>query len=264
MSDVFAGKVVLVTGASSGIGRAIAQQLGTRHARVGLIARRQNLLDDLGNDLKSRGAVSATAMADVADRDGLRKAIHSIREQLGPIDILIANAGVGTPTLLDPVNIADVELMIRVNLLGAIYSIEAVLPDMLDRRNGQLAAVSSLAAFKGLPGESGYCASKAALNVYMEGLRIQLRGSGVAVTVACPGFVKTPMTDVNDFPMPFLMTAERAAEHILWAIRRRKKMYRFPRPTSFLTRLLGCMPDWLVARTMSDYNEKPPMNDLSK
>ena len=259
MPSDFANKVVIVTGASSGIGRALVLPLATAGARVGLIARRRPLLDQISGELQCPNAV---AVADVGDRISIHAAINTIRESLGPIDVLIANAGVGTPTLLDPINISDVEKMFRINLMGTIYSLEAVLPEMLKRKQGHLAVVSSLAAFKGLPGESGYCASKAALNTYMEGLRIQLRGKGVGVTVVCPGFVNTPMTEVNDFPMPFLMSADRAAEHILWAIRTRKKLYRFPRGTSLLTRFLGILPDWLVAKTMSDYNDKPPMNEL--
>ena len=103
---------------------------------------------------------------------------------------MVANAGFGAPTQLDPLNTADVEETIRVNVLGVIYSVEAVLPGMLARRHGHVLAISSLAAFKGLPGESAYCASKAAVNAYMEGLRIALRPKGVVVTTVCPGFVE--------------------------------------------------------------------------
>src|ERR1019366_5387919 len=139
---------------------------------------------------------------------------HAIREvvdKLGPVDLLVANAGVGAPTNLDPVNITDVEQMFRVNVFGMIYAVEAVLPGMLKRGNGHIAAVSSLAAYKGLPGESAYCASKAAVNAYMEGLRIHLRDKRIAVTTICPGFVKTPMTDVNEFKMPWVLEADEAA-----------------------------------------------------
>ena len=110
---------------------------------------------------------------------------------------MVANAGFGAPTQLDPLNTADVEQTIRVNVMGVIYSIEAVLPGMLDRGRGHLLAISSLAAFKGLPGESAYCASKAAVNAYMEGLRIALRTKGIVVTTVCPGFVQTPMTPME-------------------------------------------------------------------
>ena len=150
----------------------------------------------------------------MGDREQNRKAIREVVEKLGPVDLLIANAGVGTPTNLDPVNIIDVEQMFRVNVFGMIYAVEAVLPDML-KRGGHIAAVSSLAAYKGLPGESAYCASKAAVSTYMEGLRIHLRDKRVAVTTICPGFVKTPMTDVNEFKMPWVMEADEAARRIL-------------------------------------------------
>jgi NADP-dependent 3-hydroxy acid dehydrogenase YdfG len=260
MPSFFADRVVLITGASSGIGRALALRLGQDGAKVGLVARRRELLEELAariNDLPSTlHAPRSThvAVADVTKRDEMQAAAQAIRAALGPIDLLIANAGVGTPTLLDPVNIHDVERTIQVNLLGAIYAVEAVLPEMLRRKSGHLVAISSLAAFKGLPGESAYCASKAAVNAYFEGLRIQARAHRIRVTIACPGFVQTPMTSVIHTPMPFLMTAEKAAEHILWAIRKRKKLYRFPRRTSWLMRLTSWLPDWLVARSMKSYN----------
>ena len=163
------------------------------------------------------------------------------------MDLLVANAGVGMPTLLDPVNIADVEQMFRVNVFGMIYAVEAVLPDML-KRGGHIAAVSSLAAYKGLPGESAYCASKAAINTYMEGLRIHLRDRGVAVTTICPGFVKTPMTEVNEFKMPWVMEADEAARRIMGALDRRSKVFNFPWQTTLLMKLTRWMPDRMVAR----------------
>jgi short-subunit dehydrogenase len=153
--------------------------------------------------------------------------------------------------------------MVRVNLLGVIYSIEAVLPEMLHRGRGHLAAVSSLAAYKGLPGESAYCASKAAVNTYLEGLRIQLRGKGVAVTTICPGFIKTPMTDVNNFKMPWLMQADKAARKIVRALRRRRKVYNFPWQTTLLMKLTRWLPDWVLARGMRKYNEDPPMSPMT-
>jgi short-subunit dehydrogenase len=148
--------------------------------------------------------------------------------------------------------------MFRVNTFGVIYSIEAVLPEMLRRKSGHLAAVSSLAAYKGLPGESAYCASKAAVNTYMEGLRIQLRSHGIAVTTLCPGFVKTPMTESHNFKMPFLMEADEAARRMVRALRRRAGVYDFPWQMSLLMKLLAWLPDWLVAREMHTYLENPP------
>jgi NAD(P)-dependent dehydrogenase (short-subunit alcohol dehydrogenase family) len=188
------GPVAIITGASRGIGRALALELGSRGYRVGLIARRARELDAVASMIAASGGVAVPAVADVGDRGSLRGAVAEIEGLLGPVDVMVANAGFGAPTQLDPLNTSDVEQTFRVNLMGVIYSIEAVLPGMLARRRGHLLAISSLGAFKGLPGESAYCASKAAVNAYMEGMRIALRSKGVVVTTVCPGFVDTPMT----------------------------------------------------------------------
>ncbi len=258
MSRSFAGQVAVITGASSGIGWELAKVLAADGCKVGLVARRKDKLDALAAEITQAKGIAACAAADVGDRQQTLAAIKQVREALGPVDVLVANAGVGRPTFLDPINVADVEEMIRVNLLGVVYAIEAVLPEMLTRKQGHLAAVSSLAAYKGLPSESGYCASKAAVNAYMEGLRIQLRDKGVAVTTICPGFVHTPMTAVNDFEMPFVMSAAEAARRILNALRQRKKVFDFPLPMKLLMRALRWAPDWTVARGMGKYVENPP------
>jgi short-subunit dehydrogenase len=254
-----ASQVAVVTGASSGIGHELAKVLARDGFRLGLIARRQANLEALAKDIKEAGCQCAVAAADVSRREEVQAAFSAIRSQLGPIDLLVANAGVGAPTLLEPVNIDAIEKMIGVNLLGVIYSIEAVLPDMLSRRSGHLAAVSSMASYRGLPGESAYCASKSGVNSYMEGLRIQLRDRGIAVTTICPGFVKTPMTAVNDFAMPFVVEADVAARRIARALRRRVKVYNFPKRMAILMKLVAWLPDWLIARVMQKYNDNPPM-----
>ena len=263
MGQSFLDRVALITGASSGIGRALALRLVREGCRVGLVARRRELLDNVADEIRGQGGCCATAVADVSDRDDIRAGIRHIRDKLGPIDYLIANAGVGTPTLLDPLNIADVERMFAVNVFGVIYAIEAVLPEMIQRKQGHICAISSLAALKAMPGESAYCATKAAVNTYLEGLRIQLRSHNVAVTTVCPGFVATPMTAVNDFHMPFLRSAEEAANHIVRALRRRRKVCHFPWQMLLLTRLLRWLPDWLIARSMRSYNENPPMMKIT-
>src|SRR5262249_51938557 len=147
----FANQVAVITGASSGIGRELARTLAAQQCRVGLVARRKELLDALAEEVRRAGGTAAAAAADVADPAHLLAAVRALRDQLGPVDLLIANAGVGAPTLLEPFNVGDVEKMFRINLLGVIYSIEAVLPEMLERGRGHLAAVSSMAAYKGLP-----------------------------------------------------------------------------------------------------------------
>ena len=255
----FANQVAVITGASSGIGWALAKALAGAGCKVGLVARRQKRLKELADEIGRTGGTSAFAAADVGDRAHVVAAIHELASQLGPVDLLVANAGVGAPTLVDPLNSADIEAQIRVNTLGVVYAVEAVLPDMLRRGRGHIAAVSSLAAYVGLPGESGYCASKAAVNVFLDGLRIQLRDRGIAVTTICPGFVKTEMTAVNDFRMPFLLEADEAARRIVRALGRRRKVYNFPWQTAWMMKLTHFAPDWLMARVMRKYNEAPPM-----
>ena len=223
-----AGLVAVVTGASSGIGRSLAVRLGAAGYRVGLIARRRDELEAVTASIAAAGGAAVAAVADVGDRAALRGAVALVDGRFGPVDVMVANAGFGAPTRLDPLNTADVEQTMRVNVLGVIYSVEAVLPGMLARRRGHLLAVSSLAAFKGLPGESAYCASKAAVNAYMEGLRIALRKKGVVVTTICPGFVQTPMTPM-DSATPFMISADAAAGRIARLIvGRRGGVHRFP------------------------------------
>lgn len=251
----FSNQVAVVTGASSGIGWSLAKALASEGCKVGLTARREDRLLTLAQEIRLAGGTAEIAQADVGDRHQLGEAIRLLGAHLGPIDLLVANAGVGMPTRVEPLNVADVEAMVRVNLLGVVYAIEAVLPEMLQRRRGHLAAVSSLGSYKGLPGESGYCASKAAVNTFMEGLRIQLRDRGIAVTTICPGFIRTPMTETNQFHMPWLLSADEAAGRIVRSLHRRDRVFNFPWQTTLLMKLTRWLPDWVLARAMREYNE---------
>ncbi len=256
MAASLAGKVAVVTGASSGIGWALARELAAEGCRVGLIARRAEPLQALAAEIAAAGGRAVPAVGDVGRREQVAAAVESVRGALGPIDLAIANAGIGRPTLLDPVNVADVEETFQINLLGVVYTFAAVLPEMLARKSGHVVAVSSLAGYRGLPGESAYCASKAAVNVYMDGLRMHLRGTGVRATTICPGFVKTPMTASNRFHMPQLMEADYAARRIVRAIKAGKKVYNFPQGLHLLTKLSRWVPDRFVNWLMGDYNEE--------
>jgi short-subunit dehydrogenase len=259
----YAGRVAVITGASSGIGRSLAKTLANRGARVGLIARRGPALDELAAEIRQNGGVAASAVADVADRSGLRRAVEELAQILGPVDLMVANAGVGVPTTLEPVNIEVVEETIRVNVLGVVYAIDAVLPSMLERKTGQIAAISSLAGYKGMPGESAYCASKAAVNSYMEALRVQVRDRGIVISTICPGFIRTPMTATMSF-MPFVLSADQAADRIARALARKVKVYNFPWPTAALMWIAQRMPDWVLALAFQDHLENPPMPEASK
>jgi short-subunit dehydrogenase len=204
----------------------------------------------------------------VGHREQIEAAFATVGARFGAVDLVIANAGVGRPTLRAPVNMGDVEDTFRINLLGVVYTLSAALPEMLARKTGHLVAISSLAGYRGLPAESAYCASKAAVNVYMDGLRIHLRETGVRATTICPGFIQTPMTESNKFHMPQLMTAEVAARKMIRAIRAGKKVYNFPWRLHLMVKLSRWLPDRAVNWIMGDYEkeaqeavagrEKPP------
>jgi short-subunit dehydrogenase len=256
MAQSLAGKVALVTGASSGIGRELARRLAAEGCKVGVVARREAPLRELAAQIASAGGAAAVAVADVGAREQVEAAFAAVRSQLGPIDLVVANAGVGRPTLHSPVNVADIEETFRINLMGVVYTLSAALPEMLARKGGHLVAISSLAGYRGLPAESAYCASKAAVNVYVDGLRIHLRGTGVRATTICPGFVTTPMTEANKFHMPQLMTAEYAAKKMVGAIKAGKKVYNFPWRLHMMVKLSRWLPDGVVNWVMGDYESE--------
>jgi len=253
----FRGKTVLITGASSGIGSSLAKELAAQGAKVGVIARRGELLDKLASEIQALGGIIESSSADVGDREQLHSAIRQLAYKLGPVDLLIANAGIADYTGADPMNVSSVEAMMRVNYFGAVYAFEAVLPAMLERGTGHLAAVSSLAAYKGLPGSAGYCASKAAVSSYCEGLRIELAPRGVAVTTICPGFIRTEMTAKNVQPMPFMLEPDAAAKRIVRALGKRAKVYNFPWIMYRLMRATRFMPDRMIRKRLMGGPNKP-------
>ena len=248
-SGFWTDKTVMITGASSGIGKALASAIATRGARLGLLARRQNLLDEIVHAVQGRAVAVA---ADVRDADGMKAAADRVRAELGPIDILIANAGIGTSShisQLDPNHLANV---ISINLVGAANSVAAVVPQMIERGKGHLVAISSLAAYRGLAKSAAYCASKAAMSAYFESVRIDLRGTGVGVTVIHPGFIKTPLTAGREAHMPYLMELDDAVPKIVSAIEKGRKSVAFPWQLATVVRAGMLMPafmyDWIAAR----------------
>ena len=190
--------------------------------------------------------------ADVRDAKAVRAAADRLRERCGKIDILIANAGVGATTGATELDPEDVARVINVNVLGAVNSVAAVLPEMAARGSGQLVAISSLAAYRGLPKSAAYCASKASLSCFFESLRIDLVGSGVKVTIIHPGFIKTPLTAGRKADMPYLMELDDAVNKILGAIEKQKKSYAFPWQLATIVRAGMIMPnfmyDWISRR----------------
>src|SRR5579885_97065 len=189
----FANQVALVTGAGSGLGRQLALRLAAEGARIAAVDLSAEALAKLTAELA--GKPVATAVADVADVNALRAAVPQLEQQLGPVDLLIANAGIGRETSALAFRAEDVAAQVNVNLIGVANSIDAVLPGMLARRRGHLAAISSLASYRGLPKMAGYCASKAGVNNLLDGLRLELKPLGIAVTTICPGWIRTPLTE---------------------------------------------------------------------
>jgi NAD(P)-dependent dehydrogenase (short-subunit alcohol dehydrogenase family) len=254
----FANQVVLITGAASGIGRQLALDLAGEGAAVAALDLHAEPLQALAADLA--GKPFAWAVADVTDREALRPAVAQLAQRLGPVDILIASAGVGCKTSALEFRPEDIETLVRVNLLGVANSIGAVLPGMLARKRGHLAALSSLASYRGLPNMAGYCASKAGLSALLDSLRVELKPEGIAVTTVCPGWVRTPMTAKIDTPMPGILEVEDAARRILDAIRRRKAHVAFPPSSAIRVRLLRWLPaglsDWLIGRLLGKHQQR--------
>jgi short-subunit dehydrogenase len=242
--------VAIVTGASAGLGRALADELAEQGYAVGLIARREGPLREACHDLHERGHTVACAVADVTNREALQRAVSDLAGALGAIDLAIANAGVGLPDRLDPFDVDVVEQTFAVNLMGVINVIAAVLPGMRQRGAGHIVGISSLGADRGMPGSAAYGASKAALNAYLEGLRVSLRPEGIAVTTVCPGFIRTAMTAQNDFQMPGLMEPQQAARRVVRGLSRRPAVIRFPLSMSLLMRVLRLMPDAVLGRLL--------------
>jgi len=244
-------KVVLITGASSGIGRAFGIELARRGAAVGLLARRVGALDEIVKEIEAAGGSAIALPADVTDADAVRFAACALRRKFGYIDTLIANAGIGATTYAVDLCEKEVAELIKVNVIGVVNSVTAVIPHMIERGKGQLVAISSLASYRGLPKSAAYCASKAAVSALFDSLRIDLIRTGVDVTILHPGFIKTPLTAGRKH-MPYLMDLDEAIAKMLHAIEKRKKSYAFPWQLASIVRACMLLPiplyDWVAAK----------------
>jgi len=230
------GKVAWVVGGSSGIGAGVARELASRGAQVAISARRREGLDEV-----SAGTMLVVA-ADVTDAASLTAAASRIRDELGPIDLAVLSAGYWKQMTARGWDTQTFDRHVQVNLIGMSNSIAAVLPEMLDRRCGVIAGISSVAGYRGLTGSEAYGATKAGQINLLESLRIDAARDGVRVVTICPGFVRTELTAGNDFPMPFIIDAETAGRAICDGLARERTEIVFPARMALLMKAARLMP----------------------
>lgn len=237
-------KVILITGASSGIGEAVAKKFADEGALLALTARRKEIIDKFAQQLEVRTRV-ASYKCDVTNPEEVRSVYRQIKIDFGKVDIAFLNSGVSFRSSIKEFSSDKAKQTFDTNVMGIINFVEVLLPDFMSERNGVIVGVSSLADSRGFPKSGFYCASKSAASIFLESLRIELKPYNVKVITVRPGFVKTPMTDKNEFFMPFLMSPERAADIIVRGIKKDKKRIQFPLAISVAVRILKIMPDWL-------------------
>ena len=242
-----APRSILITGASSGLGEGLARAYARPGAVLFLSGRDAPRLEAVTEAVRAAGALAHPRVIDVADRAVMEGWVAEA-EALAPLDLVIANAGISAGTGKGGETAAQARAIFSVNLDGVLNTVLPALPAMRTRRRGQIALMSSLASFRGLGGAPAYCAAKAAVRLWGEGLRDWLADEGIAVSVICPGFVTTRMTAGNAFPMPFLMEVERAAQIIVRGLEENRGRIAFPWRLRALTWLLAALPDGLAGR----------------
>jgi short-subunit dehydrogenase len=248
-------RVVVITGASSGLGAALALSYAGPEIALGLIGRNPERLAATASACRASGAIVDSALIDVADGAALAAWIEAF-DDAHPVELLIANAGISdSPDPDSPGEPAAVTLrQLETNLLGAVHTIAPLVPRLCARGRGRIVAIASVAAFRGMPYSPGYCASKAGLRAYGEALRPRLSPYGVGVTVVCPGFFTSPMTDRWDGPTPFLASGERAARRIKRGIDRGRPRVDFPWPLVLGMRFCDVAPAWIGDRIMRNFH----------
>ena len=240
---VLKDKCVWLTGASSGIGKSLAVELARRGAVVALTARRSDLLDELVEVIRSSGGKAFSYPGDVLHLDQMKDTVARIEAEIGPVDLAIPNAGTHIFTIPEEFNSQEYLSLMDLNFGGMLRCIEAVLPGMLKRGRGSIAPIASLAGYRGLPRAAAYGASKAAMIHFLESIRFHLKPRGITISIVNPGFVKTPLTDKNDFKMPFLVDADKSAEIICDGIEKGKREIAFPFPFNLILKMARMLPD---------------------
>ena len=248
-------KSVLITGASSGIGAALAEAYASQNTHLALCGRNAARLERITENCRSRGATVTAAVLDVTDQEAVRLWLETVHGET-PLELVVANAGVSGGTASGEETADEARLIFRTNIDGVLNTIHPAAELMRGQGSGQIAIVSSLAGFRGFPGAPAYSASKAMVRVYGEALRGALSPYGIGVSVVCPGFVKSRITDKNQFPMPMLMEADRAALIIRTGLARNKPRIAFPWPIYLVAWLMGAIPPRLIEPLMARLPKK--------
>ena len=247
----FKSKTVLLTGASSGIGYSFAKLLPKENCSIALLSRREKILNDLVNEIKVSGVKVRGYKCDVGNIHEVRNIFGQIKNDFGEIDIAILNAGASSRTDVTNYSSSTAKEIFEANTFGIINCVEQLLPDFIKRKKGIIVGVSSLAESRGFPKSGFYNASKAAATLLLESLRIELKPFNIKVIIVKPGFIRTPMTDKNEFRMPFLMDVDKAAKIIINGIKKEKSIIQFPLATAIGSKIVKFMPDWLFDYLMS-------------
>ena len=246
---------VFLTGASSGIGEALARLYAARGATLGLVARRGDFLDRLKSSL---GTPVATYACDVRDAEAMRAAGADFMQRHGTPDLVIGNAGVSYGNITtSPKDVEVFREILEINVLGLVNTFHPFAAAMRQARAGTLAGIASVAGFRGLPGATAYSASKAGAISYLEGLRVEMRPKNVRVVTICPGFIATPMTQENPYPMPFILEAGDAARRIARVLDSSKSFAVIPWQMAIVGRLLKLVPIGIFDRMMAGRGHKP-------
>jgi NADP-dependent 3-hydroxy acid dehydrogenase YdfG len=238
---------ILITGAAGGIGREVSLAYASPGVHLFLGDLDAPRLEEVTAACRERGAEVQETLVDVTHRQDMAGWILGADAQR-PLDLVISLAGISKGSVKREETIEDIRNVLAVNLEGLLNTIEPILPRFRERRRGQLALTSSYAGFRGFPEAPSYCATKAAIRVYGEGLRARVSREGVGVSVIIPGFVKTPMTDANPYYMPFRISSEKAAAIIKRGLAQNKPRIRFPRPIPLVVHFLSLLPPTWVDR----------------
>jgi short-subunit dehydrogenase len=241
-------KIIWITGASSGIGKALAIKFAEKGWTVAASARRENLLEDLN---KFNSNIYSFPL-DVTEIENCKLIANKIIEKFGGIDICVFGTGMHDPKSEKRFDLNKIREIMEVNYFGTMNSINSIYEYFSEKKNGQISIISSVAGYRGLPAAGAYCASKAALTSYAESLNFDMKMKNVRVSLISPGFIKTPMTDQNDFPMPMIKTPEFAANEIFKGLTEKKSFeIHFPKAFTYFLKFLQILPSSIYFKLVS-------------